>query len=70
MPSSTPKQAKFMRAVAHNPKFAKKVDVPQSVGKEFANADAQCKHEGKETPAYEAKEHSKSYLIKALRAKA
>ena len=24
-----------MQAVAHNPKFAKKVDVPQSVGKEF-----------------------------------
>ena len=24
-----------MEAVAHNPKFAKKVDVPQSVGKEF-----------------------------------
>jgi len=39
MPSSTPKQAKFMRAVAHNPKFAKKAGVPQSVGKEFAAAD-------------------------------
>ena len=24
-----------MEAIAHNPKFAKKVDVPQSVGKEF-----------------------------------
>ena len=28
-----------MEAVAHNPKFAKKVGVPQSVGKEFAKAD-------------------------------
>ena len=28
-----------MRAVAHNPAFAKKVGVPQSVGKEFAAAD-------------------------------
>lgn len=35
MPAKTEKQAKFMRAVAHSPSFAKKVGVPQSVGKEF-----------------------------------
>lgn len=28
-----------MRAVAHDKEFAAKVDVPQSVGKEFAEAD-------------------------------
>ncbi|NBX98058.1 hypothetical protein EBQ81_04305 [bacterium] len=28
-----------MQAVAHNPKFAKKVGVPQSVGKEFTKGD-------------------------------
>lgn len=28
-----------MEAVAHSPKFAKKVGVPQSVGKDFAKAD-------------------------------
>jgi len=28
-----------MEAVAHNPSFAKKVGVPQSVGKDFSNAD-------------------------------
>lgn len=39
MPSSTPKQAKFMQAVAANPTFAKKVGVPQSVGAEFDKAD-------------------------------
>lgn len=39
MPSSTAKQAKLMRAVAHNPAFAKKVGIPQSVGKDFAEAD-------------------------------
>ena len=39
MPSKTPKQKKFMAAVANSPKFAKKVGVPQSVGKEFAAAD-------------------------------
>jgi hypothetical protein len=39
MPSSSKKQADFMRAVAHSPEFAKKSGVPQSVGKEFSNAD-------------------------------
>ena len=28
-----------MEAVAHSPSFAKKAGVPQSVGKEFSNAD-------------------------------
>jgi len=28
-----------MAAVAHNPAFAKKVGIPQSVGKDFSNAD-------------------------------
>ena len=28
-----------MEAVAHNPKFAKKAGIPQSVGKDFAKAD-------------------------------
>ena len=39
MPSSSAKQAKLMRAVAHNPAFAKKVGIPQSVGKDFSEAD-------------------------------
>ena len=39
MPSSSGKQHKFMEAVAHNPSFAKKAGVPQSVGKDFSNAD-------------------------------
>ena len=39
MPSVSKKQADFMRAVAHSPEFAKKVGVPQSVGKDFSNAD-------------------------------
>jgi len=29
-----------MEAVAHDPAFAKKVGIPQSVGKDFAAADA------------------------------
>ena len=39
MPSTSKKQHNFMAAVASNPKFAKKVGVPQSVGKEFTTAD-------------------------------
>jgi len=39
MPSVSGKQKKFMAAVAHNPEFAKKADVPQSVGKDFVAAD-------------------------------
>jgi len=39
MPSTSKKQHNFMAAVAHNPAFAKKVGIPQSVGKEFNNAD-------------------------------
>lgn len=39
MPSKSPAQAKLMRAVAHSPEFARKVNIPQSVGKEFAAAD-------------------------------
>jgi hypothetical protein len=39
MPSTSKKQHNFMEAVAHNPSFAKKVGVKQSVGKEFASAD-------------------------------
>ena len=39
MPSSSKKQHNFMAAVANNPAFAKKAGVPQSVGKEFNQAD-------------------------------
>jgi hypothetical protein len=39
VPSTSKKQAKFMAAAAHNPKFAKKVGIPVSVAKEFNAAD-------------------------------
>jgi len=35
MPTVSKKQEKFMQAVANNPKFAKKVGVNQSIGREF-----------------------------------
>ena len=40
MPSKTPKQARTMAAAAHNPKFAEKMGIPQSVAQEFNDADA------------------------------
>ena len=40
MPSRSPKQHRFMEAIAHNPAFAAKVKVPVSVGQDFAAADA------------------------------
>jgi hypothetical protein len=39
MPSTSKKQHNFMAAIAHNPAFAKKVGIPQSVGKDFNQAD-------------------------------
>ena len=39
MPSTSKKQHNFMAAIANNPAFAKKVGVPQSVGKDFNEAD-------------------------------
>jgi hypothetical protein len=39
VPSKSTKQHNFMEAIAHSPSFAKKVGVPQSVGKDFSNAD-------------------------------
>lgn len=39
MPSRTIKQHNLMNAVAHNPKFANKVEIPQKVGKDFVAAD-------------------------------
>jgi hypothetical protein len=39
VPSVSKKQHNLLEAVAHNPAFAKKVGIKQSVGKDFAAAD-------------------------------
>lgn len=39
MPSSSEKQKRTMAAAAHDPKFAKKMGIPQSVAKDFNKAD-------------------------------
>ena len=46
MPSTSQKQHNFMAAIANNPDFAKKAGVPQSVGKDFTQADKGIKFKG------------------------
>ena len=46
MPSVSKKQHNLMVAVANNPKFAKKVGIPQSVGEDFMEADKGKKFRG------------------------
>lgn len=43
MPSKSAAQARLMAAVAHNKAFAKKVGIPQSVGREYNQADKRRK---------------------------
>lgn len=43
MPSKSAKQHRLMEGVARSAKFAKKVGIPQKVGKEFAAADKRKK---------------------------
>lgn len=58
MPSKSPAQHRLMEAVAHNPKFAKQAGIPQSVGQDFAAADA--KLPGPATaPAFDHEAHIK-----------
>jgi hypothetical protein len=47
VPSVSAKQERFMQAVANNPKFAKKVGVPTSVGKEFTKKEGGVMKESK-----------------------
>ena len=49
MPSVSKAQEKTMRAVAHSPEFAKKVGIPQSVGRDFHKADQAKKRQGQFT---------------------
>jgi hypothetical protein len=39
VPTTSDKQERFMQAVAHNPAFAKKAGVSQSVGREFTKKE-------------------------------
>jgi len=46
VPSKSKAQADLFRAVAHSKEFAAKVDIPQSVGREFFKADQRVKRRG------------------------
>jgi hypothetical protein len=68
MPSTSAKQEKFMRAVANSPKFAKKVGVPQSVGKEFEMKDKEgmmMKKEGRGMAKADLQKHASMPASKA-----
>jgi phosphoribosylamine-glycine ligase len=47
MPSVSKSQARLMQAVAYSKTFAKKVGIPQSVGREFHEAD-KAKRKGRD----------------------
>jgi hypothetical protein len=46
MPSTSKAQARLMAAAAHNATFAKKTGVPQSVAREFNEADSAKRKRG------------------------
>jgi len=46
MPSKSPKQRRFMRAAANNPKFAKKAGIKQKVAREFVREDKKVAKKG------------------------
>jgi hypothetical protein len=59
MPSKSGKQARFMAMIAHDPKAASRTGVPQSVGKDFNQADKAApfskKGKGKDNPITKGK---------------
>lgn len=57
MPSTSKKQERFMAAAAHNPKFAKKAGISQTVAKEFNDADQRKKRRGREGVANAMMKH-------------
>ena len=70
MPSKSKAQHNLMVAVANNPKFAKKVGIPQKVGKDFEKADKKMNDGGavkslKKAGFYEAGK-SKSERLKIV----
>lgn len=50
MPAKSKSQLLLMQAVAHSPEFAKKVGIPQSVGRDFASATIVKKLRSRTTP--------------------
>jgi hypothetical protein len=59
MPSKSKAQRNLMAAAAHNPAFAKKVGIPESVAKEFNKADKGKKFKGGGMAKSDMKEDTK-----------
>lgn len=64
MSSVSPKQHNFMEAIAHNPEFAKKAGVSQTVGEKFELADAAAGITKNRDPTREARIRRKLGAIK------
>lgn len=54
MPSVSEKQARLMRAAAHDPEFAKRVGIDQKVAREFVEADKRKGKKQKEKSSNES----------------
>ena len=61
MPSVSAKQHRFMEMVAHDPGAAKRVGVPQSVGRDFVMADMGRPEKSKPKTAMPAAGQSKRF---------
>ena len=74
MPAKSAKQERFMQAVAHNKAFAKKVGVPQSVGREFTKKEGgpvkESKSMMKKEVAFMKKKGAPKSMIKHEKAEA
>lgn len=68
MPSTSAKQHRFMEAVAHDKKFADKVDVPQSVGRDFSEADKRKKQRKKQRDQEAAAAKAQAMTVEMYRA--
>jgi hypothetical protein len=55
MPSKSKKQRRFMSAAAHSKEFASKAGIPQSVAKEFHEADKGKSYGARKSPALSRK---------------
>lgn len=59
MPSRSAKQKRTMQAAAHDPGFAKRVGIPQSVAREFVEADKHAGKLGKKEKASYDRKHNR-----------
>lgn len=64
MPSKSPKQKRFMAAAAHDPGFARKAGISQSVAQEFNQADARKPKARKKSKGKKKRDNGDSRMAK------